>query len=144
VAALYLGQRPAATPAEVAAALTAQATQNVVTDPGTGSPNLLLYSAFTNSLPKPCDGICSNPTRFTINGSYQSGAIGTGAGCFETYSPIHGGNCGNFVSPRQLSVNGTQWTCNGQNWSSVPAARNGGYCIKTTAGNYSWAYITAW
>jgi subtilisin family serine protease len=144
VAALYLGQRPSATPAEVAAALTAQATQNVVTDPGTGSPNLLLYSAFTNSLSKPCDGICSNPTRFTINGSYQSGAIGTGAGCLETYSPIHGGNCGNFVSPRQLSVNGAQRTCNGQNWSSVPAARNGGYCIKTTAGNYSWAYITAW
>jgi PKD repeat protein len=92
----------------------------------------------------PCAGLCTNPVNFTINGSFQSGNIGTGAVCYQTTSTINGGNCGNFVSARSLQVNGTTESCAGGNWSSVPAKRNGGYCIQTTAGNYSWAYFTAW
>ena len=91
----------------------------------------------------PCSGLCTNPTNFTINGSYQSGNLGTGAVCFQTTSALTGGNCGNFVSPRTLSVNGTTEACNGGNWASVPAKRNGGYCIQTTSGNQSYAYFTA-
>ncbi|MEV0811051.1 S8 family serine peptidase [Micromonospora sp. NPDC050200] len=46
-AALYLADNPTATPSQVAGALTSSATTGVVTDPGTGSPNLLLnVSAF--------------------------------------------------------------------------------------------------
>ncbi|MFE7509447.1 S8 family peptidase [Promicromonospora sp. NPDC057488] len=41
-AALVLGGNPSATPAEVGDALTGAAVQDAVTDPGTGSPNLLL------------------------------------------------------------------------------------------------------
>ncbi|MEV7414239.1 S8 family peptidase [Streptomyces sp. NPDC089919] len=41
-AALYLAANPASTPAQVSAALVAAATPNVVTSPGTGSPNRLL------------------------------------------------------------------------------------------------------
>lgn len=92
----------------------------------------------------PCAGLCANPVNFTINGSYQANNIGTGAVCYQTTSVLHGGNCGNFASGRTLSVNGSQRTCNGANWSSVPSARNGGYCIQTTSGNYSWAYFTTW
>jgi hypothetical protein len=92
----------------------------------------------------PCAGLCANPTNFTINGSFQSGNIGTGAVCLQTTSVIHGGNCGNFVSPRSLTVNGTSESCNAGNWASVPPARNGGYCIQTTSGNQPWAFITAW
>jgi len=44
VAALYLAANPSATPAQVEAALENSATQNKVTDAGTGSPNLLVYS----------------------------------------------------------------------------------------------------
>ncbi|HSK03314.1 MAG TPA: Ig-like domain-containing protein [Kofleriaceae bacterium] len=44
-AALYLEQHPAATPADVASALTASATAGAITDAGTGSPNLLLHAA---------------------------------------------------------------------------------------------------
>ncbi len=44
VAALYLAAHPSAAPAEVAAALTGNATPNVVINPGRLSPNLLLYS----------------------------------------------------------------------------------------------------
>ncbi|MFJ4684497.1 S8 family peptidase [Streptomyces sp. NPDC088789] len=42
-AALHLAANPTATPAQVSSALTAAATPNVVTNPGTGSPNRLLY-----------------------------------------------------------------------------------------------------
>jgi hypothetical protein len=87
--------------------------------------------------------LCTNPTNFTINGSFQSGNLGTGAVCYQTTSVVHGGNCGNFVSPRTLKVNGTTEPCTNTNWASVPAVRNGGYCIQTTAGNQSYAYFTA-
>jgi hypothetical protein len=92
----------------------------------------------------PCANLCANPASFTINGSFQSGSLGTGAVCLQTTSPVHGGTCGNFVNPRQLSVNGQTRSCNGSNWPSVPAARNGGYCIQTTAGNQPWAYVAVW
>ncbi len=45
-AALYLEANQSATPAQVASALTANATTGHVTSPGTGSPNLLLYEGF--------------------------------------------------------------------------------------------------
>jgi subtilisin family serine protease len=45
-AALYLAANPAATPAQVASALTSNATSGVVKSPGSGSPNKLLYTAF--------------------------------------------------------------------------------------------------
>ncbi len=92
----------------------------------------------------PCSGLCTNPIVFTVNGSYSSGNLGTGAVCYQTTSTVHGGNCGNFVSPRTLKVNGTTEPCTGGNWSSIPATRNGGYCIQTTTGNQPWAYFTTW
>ncbi len=241
-AALYLGLNPTATPAQVGAELTSQATPGLVTDPGTGSPNLLLYTGFLNSssnaapavnagadqtitlpasaslngsatddgLPNPpgalsrawtkvsgpgtvtfadatnpvttatfsaageyvlrltandsaligsddvqitvnpaapaspCSGLCSNPKKFSWVGSYQGSNIGTGAVCLETTQVVHGGNCGNFVSPRTLRVNGELRPCNNLNWATVPPARNGGYCIQTTAGSHPWAFITTW
>lgn len=42
-AALYLGNNASMTPAQVEAAMKADATTNKITSPGTGSPNLLLY-----------------------------------------------------------------------------------------------------
>jgi subtilisin family serine protease len=45
-AALYLQANPSATPAQVAAALTGNATPSVVKSGGSGSPNLLLYTGF--------------------------------------------------------------------------------------------------
>jgi subtilisin family serine protease len=46
VAALYLQTNPAATPAQVAGQLTSIATQGVVKNPGSGSPNRLLFSSY--------------------------------------------------------------------------------------------------
>ncbi|MGE5787249.1 MAG: PKD domain-containing protein, partial [Myxococcales bacterium] len=97
-------------------------------------------SAGTN----PCAGLCSNPYVFSVNANFQSGNLGTGSICYETTSVIHGGNCGNFVSPRTLSVNGTVMSCSYSNWATIPAPRNSGYCIQTTSGNHPWAYLTLW
>jgi subtilisin family serine protease len=44
-AALYLAGNPAATPAQVSAAVVSNATTGVVVSPGSGSPNRLLYTA---------------------------------------------------------------------------------------------------
>lgn len=92
----------------------------------------------------PCASHCTSPDVITWTGSYQSGSLGTGTICRETTQAVVGGNCGNFASGRQLLVNGTPMTCNGQNWTSLPAAENGGYCITTTSGDYDWAFFTLW
>jgi hypothetical protein len=110
----------------------------------TGSAQVQITVNGSAPPPTPCTNLCSNPKEFTISGSFQSGAIGTGAVCLETTAVIHGGNCGNFVSPRILTVNGTHEPCDVGNWASIPAPRNGGYCIQTTSGNYPWGFITAW
>ena len=52
-AALYLQLNPSATPAAVGNALIGNATLNVVTNPGPGSPNRLLYMGFINPIPAP-------------------------------------------------------------------------------------------
>ncbi|MFB7784332.1 S8 family peptidase [Streptomyces vinaceus] len=52
-AALYLSQNPAGTPAQVRDGLVAAATPNVVTGPGSGSPNRLLYVGGGTTPPNP-------------------------------------------------------------------------------------------
>jgi subtilisin family serine protease len=50
-AALYLAEHPTESPAQVAAGLSAAATSGVVTNPGTGSPNKLLYVGTGGTIP---------------------------------------------------------------------------------------------
>jgi hypothetical protein len=87
--------------------------------------------------------LCANPTTFS-SASYSSGNLGTGAACFQTTAALRGGVCGNLASGRKLSVNGVAMACNSGNWSSLPAKRNGGYCVQTTAGDFPWAYFVTW
>ncbi|HMA94405.1 MAG TPA: hypothetical protein VKP30_17055, partial [Polyangiaceae bacterium] len=91
----------------------------------------------------PCAGYCSNPTKFSTK-NYQSGNLGSNATCHETTAALTSGVCGNFVSPRKLYVNGVEKSCNWASWSSLPPAKNGGYCIYTTSGNQAWASFTTW
>jgi hypothetical protein len=93
---------------------------------------------------RPCASYCSNPKTFTIVNDYQSGNLGSNATCHETTSPLHGGVCGNFVSPRKLYVNGVEMRCNWTPWQWIPPAKNGGYCVHTTSGNYPWAAFALW
>ncbi len=88
----------------------------------------------------PCAGLCDSPTKFTTE-SYSSGNVGTGAACFETMASIQGGNCSNVTAPRTFSVNGTVETC-GQNWPSLPAKIDGGYCFEFSAGSPEFSAFT--
>jgi hypothetical protein len=100
------------------------------------------HVAIPNCGNSPCSAYCSNPVSFS--GNFQSGNLGTAATCHQTTGTLNGGNCGNFVSPRKLYVNGQAMSCGNGNWSSIPAKVNGGYCVYTTAGDYSWAYFATW
>ena len=91
----------------------------------------------------PCSGLCTNPVIFTSN-NYNSGNLGTGAVCYQTSASLNGGVCGNMASGRKLTVNGVQMSCT-SNWPTpLPAKRNGGYCVQTTAGNFAYAYFSTW
>lgn len=97
----------------------------------------------TCSTASPCSGLCNNAVSFTST-NYNSGNIGTGAGCYQTTAALNGGVCGNLASGRKLTVNGVQMSCT-SNWPNpLPAKRNGGYCIQTTSGNWAWAYFATW
>src|SRR5690606_15615509 len=52
-AALYLADNPSASPAQVSTALTSAATSGVVGNPGSGSPNRLLYVGDGGTTPPP-------------------------------------------------------------------------------------------
>lgn len=70
VAALYLAANPNATPAQVETAIYNNATLNVVTNPGTGSPNRFLYSRF--------GGGGGDPDPTPTPGELQNGVAVTG------------------------------------------------------------------
>lgn len=69
VAALYLQANPSASPAQVANALINNATVNVVTGAGAGSPNRLLYSIFGTTPPTSVPPTSVPPTHTATPGS---------------------------------------------------------------------------
>jgi hypothetical protein len=91
--------------------------------------------------PTPCGGLCGNPTTMTSQW-YNSGSLGSNATCHESYQPMTGFQCGNMASGRTTKINGQTVTCGGN--IPIPAKRNGGYCVQTSAGPYDWAYFATW
>ncbi|WP_222853997.1 S8 family serine peptidase [Fodinicola acaciae] len=65
-AALYLAANPGATPAQVQDALVSNATAGVVRNPGSGSPNKLLFTGFIGGGGNPACGVKSNSDRLAI------------------------------------------------------------------------------
>ncbi|MBM7057741.1 MULTISPECIES: S8 family peptidase [Streptomyces] len=65
-AAIYLADNPGSTPAQVSAGLVAASTPGVVTNPGTGSPNRLLYVGAGGTTPPPGKKF-ENTTGYAIN-----------------------------------------------------------------------------
>ncbi len=94
VAALYLHQNGHQSPATVRNAIVANATSGVVGNPGTGSPNVLLYSIFGGggSTPTPTPTPTATPTptpgsELIVNGGFEGSAspwVGSGTGYFYT------------------------------------------------------------
>ncbi|MEU2180489.1 S8 family peptidase [Streptomyces thermolilacinus] len=66
-AALYLANNRSATPSQVATALTSNATTGVVTNPGSGSPNRLLYVGDGGTTPPPTGSRFENTGDYAIN-----------------------------------------------------------------------------
>jgi hypothetical protein len=75
----------------------------------------------------------------------NSGDLGTAATCDEviTSTVLHM-VCGNFIAPRTFSVNGTPYDCVAGGTYTLPATRNGGYCMEAGPGNNAWAYFTTY
>ena len=68
--------------------------------------------------------------------------IGTAALCYQMTGATSGlFNCGNFVDPRTFSINGTSFDCVPTGEGTLPATRNGGWCIQVGAGNEAWAWF---
>lgn len=77
VAALFLETNPSASPATVAAAIINSSTLNHVSNPGTGSPNRLLFSLLT-SAPPPTPTPTPTPVpgaELLLNRGFESGAV---------------------------------------------------------------------
>lgn len=92
-AAVLLSQNPSLTPAQVATALTANATTGVVMAAGTGTPNRLLYSAGTAPVPPalPAPTVTSRtpganatavPVATNVTATFSAAVQGVGAGTF--------------------------------------------------------------
>lgn len=79
VAALFLETNPAATPSQVTAAIINGATLNKVTNPGTGSPNRLLFSLLTGGGgPTPTPTPTPTPVpgaELLLNRGFESGGV---------------------------------------------------------------------
>jgi len=115
-AALYLQTSPTATPQQVRDQLVNTATPGVVTNPGAGSPNRLLYALGGSTPPPPpppppsCavetfNGTLSGPGDADIhpNGSYWSAPAGTHHGCLT-------GPAGTDFDLALYRWNGSSWT----------------------------------
>ncbi len=119
-AALYLSANPAASPASVASALTSNATTGVVTSPGTGSPNRLLYELFIGG-----GGGTPAPT---ISGfSPTSGGVGTtvtitGTNFSGATSVNFNGQAASFSVVTSAQINATVPNCSSTGTVSVTTA----------------------
>jgi hypothetical protein len=142
-AAVYLEANPSATPAQVAGALIAAATTDKVTNPGSGSPNRLLYIAppgggGTN--PPPTDTCGPGTQTFTgslartgsnvygpAGGSYAATVSGTHRGCFT--------GTGRDFDLYLQKLSGSTWTTVARSEGSASAES---ITYSGTAGTYRW------
>ncbi|MGI8627233.1 MAG: S8 family serine peptidase [Geodermatophilaceae bacterium] len=141
-AALFLQQNPSAAPQAVRDGLVNSATTGVVTNPGTGSPNRLLYTLGGAAPPPPppppgCGGL---PEQFT--GSLS----GTGDQDYYTssggFTAVAGTHRGCLDGPTGVDFDLALYRWNGFGWSRVAIAQSTGpdesITYNGTAGTYRW------
>jgi subtilisin family serine protease len=145
VAALYLQNNPGASPASVTSAITSTATTGVVTSPGSGSPNRLLYSLLTGSggggggggTTPPCTGCTAYTGTLSGTGSYQYQPNGT-----YYYSGVSGAHKGWLRGPSGTDFDLYLYKWNGFGWALVARADGATYdktiSYNGTAGYYLW------
>jgi subtilisin family serine protease len=125
VAALYLQGNPSATPSAVRNAIVSSATPGVISNPGSGSPNLLLYSLLTGPPPPPPPppGQCSLPE------SYSGSLSGTGDYDYHPngnyfYSARSGTHTGCLRGPGNADFDLYLYKWNGYYWAVVAASES--------------------
>ncbi len=113
VAALYLQANPSATPATVTSALLNASTRGIVTNPGTGTQNLLIYSASFEPAPP---GLAAAPTNLRGTALNSSVAL--------TWTPpvYNGGAAITDYVVEYSTNNSTTWTVFDDGVSGSPAA----------------------
>ena len=123
VAALYLQGAPTATPATVTSAIVSSTTTGVVTNPGTGSPNRLLYSLLSAPPPPPPPG-CG------LAESYSASLTGTGDADLHPrgtyyYSAVSGTHRGCLRGPASgADFDLALYRWNGSSWSRVAVSQS--------------------
>ncbi len=136
VAALYLQGNPGASPATVSSAITGTATPGKVTNPGSGSPNLLLYSLLNGGgTPPPPSGDCDETTTGTATWGYE-----TVATSFTTTTSGSLTGCLTGPSGTDFDLYLDKW--NGSSWVEVAAGEGStsteNVTYSSTAGQYRW------
>ncbi|USQ80143.1 S8 family peptidase [Ornithinimicrobium faecis] len=145
--AVYLEDNPSASPAAVADAITGNATPDVLSGIGTGSPNLLLHTLFTGGSdpdpdpdPEPtpgCDLTLSESGSLSGSGAYafhpgSSGSYYSGAGAHQ----------GCLTGPDNADFDLFLQKWNGSSWVTVAQGITAGSSEEVSysgsAGSYSW------
>ena len=142
VAALYLQGVPSATPAAVANAIISTATTGVVTSPGTGSPNRLVYSLLTGGTtppppPPPPGNTYTYSGSLSYSGDYDYQPNGT-----YYQSTVSGSHTGQLSGPATADFDLYLYRWNGYGWSLVgrseSASSTESISYSGAAGYYYW------
>jgi aqualysin 1 len=139
-AALYLDENNSASPATVRNALVNSATQGVVTNPGSGSPNRLLYTLGGSSPPPPPPPTgCAENYSGSLNGAGDYDYHPNGTYFYTANSGTHRG-C--LDGPSGVDFDLYLWKWNGFSWSTVAqgisSAPDETVTYSGTAGYYVW------
>lgn len=131
-AALYLELAPTALPGQVADAITGQATAGVVSNAGTGSPNLLLYSLLVAGTQPPANAAPTVAIDSPAGGSTVSGTVVVSATAADADGNV---SAVDFYADGATTPFGTDtdpaggWTAA---WDSASVA-NGSHTVKAVA-----------
>jgi len=74
----------------------------------------------------------------------NSNTLGTGATCNSVAGSSGMFLCGNFVAPRTFTVNSTAFDCTSAATMTLPAPRNGGWCLQAGPGDESYAFFSTY
>lgn len=145
VAALYLQVYPQAGPAQVAAAITSNATPSVLGAVGSGSPNLLLYAGGPMPAPSASPN-CSSPTQlFTGSLSRSGSSVTLPSGGYTTTAS--GTQLGCLTGPAAANFDLSLYQRSGTRWVAV-AGGTGSTSTETVsysgpAGSYRWVVTSS-
>ena len=145
VAALYLDENPGASPATVFSAITTNATQGAVSNPGSGSPNLLLYSLF-GSNPDPDPDPDPDPAPCTGCEQYSGSLSGSGDSDYQPngtyYFSGSGTHRGYLRGPASADFDLYLYKWSGWRWrivaSSTSASSDEDIVYSGSSGYYTW------